>query len=772
MSKVKARGAERRAAEKRLLRGANKQLRATTSTISLAATVIGLKPLNLDAKMHAAAASADTQQAPEQSEPPDERPVAQIAAASKLRSLKRTRDERERAATFATLRARWMIASSNKERRQIERSSQWRESFAPATRTTPRGSEASERERENVREEGDVPPELAVPSDREEEEGAAETGAPVYIPLFGEDADEASEQSILEQMAKIDESCMLYERGEGVFKPRPSSASSAPAPAASVLFGDDADACAKIPAPPLVAGGFVQPLFGDDCNVHQTSSMSGASIASDSGASGGSASGVSSANVSSVNVSAVSLDEGAEGDEQQVASSPFQGVDAGEKEKVAKVADQILSGIARLGFTDKLMSWGAEPQLGLMRRVQKAKRRLLKASFGQVTNMRRAVTHLAEYLESNEMSETCSQVVAADTLIDSIEEYDDSARAKAKARADKRSAKNLPPRRNDRGGATATMPIFLGYVGLEKKLGLPIEASAQPEVKAAAKAGPGMPAVQPMMNLKTADALGLATLDMSKSAFERAYAGGGWLLQSSSTRVIDLQRTPKISFEKSKVCGTETTIACGIAKRSKARGQLEMRPLAWRAPLIPLSGEDIDLAPLIDSMPDSEEGCVFRDFITPPGAAHTIDNAIGWANTPASHDTVVNSLRVVGDDPTLSGHMGRHVNAEIGRALGLPRHVREAIGYWRVQPVVSDSTNDAAAIARATTKARERRTRAGALASCADRYASVDAQAVEQDQARVACQLAARELFKDGADMVPATTREQIEAIAAACSGE
>jgi methionine synthase I (cobalamin-dependent) len=98
--------------------------------------------------------------------------------------------------------------------------------------------------------------------------------------------------------------------------------------------------------------------------------------------------------------------------------------------------------------------------------------------------------------------------------------------------------------------------------------------------------------------------------------------------------------------------------------------------------------------------------------------------------------------------------------------------VREAIGYWRVQPVVSDSTNDAAAIARATTKARERRTRAGALASCADRYASVDAQAVEQDQARVACQLAARELFKDGADMVPATTREQIEAIAAACSGE
>ena len=154
------------------------------------------------------------------------------------------------------------------------------------------------------------------------------------------------------------------------------------------------------------------------------------------------------------------LDEEAESEEQPAVGSPFRGVDAGEKEKVAAIADQILSDIERLGFTDTLMTWGAEPQLELTRRVQKAKRRLLKASIGQVSNMRRAALHLAEYLESNEMSETCSKVVAADTLIDSLEEYDDSARAKAKVRAAKRAAKNLPPRRNDRGGATATMPIF------------------------------------------------------------------------------------------------------------------------------------------------------------------------------------------------------------------------------------------------------------------------------------------------------------------------
>ena len=79
-------------------------------------------------------------------------------------------------------------------------------------------------------------------------------GALKYITLFGDDADAASELSVLDGMTAIAKSCMLYERGEGVFKPRPSSASCAPVPAASVLFGDEADACAKNTAPPPPGG--------------------------------------------------------------------------------------------------------------------------------------------------------------------------------------------------------------------------------------------------------------------------------------------------------------------------------------------------------------------------------------------------------------------------------------------------------------------------------------------------------------------------------------
>ena len=411
LEKVEVRSAERRAAEKRLLRGTNKKLRATSLPTALAAIVTELQPIILDDKMHASDEASGQMQELERCERPEERPAAQIAAASRLRIFKRTREERERAATLATLRAKWKIARSDEERRRLERASQWREAFAIATRTSPRGFEASEDERERRTGEGyeerSVP---AVPSDSEEGEDAPEMGALKYITLFGDDADAASELSVLDGMTAIAKSCMLYERGEGVFKPRPSSASSAPVPAASVLFGDEADACAKNTAPPPVEGGFVQPLFGDECE-------SGASIASDSGANGGSASSASSANTSSANVSAnphslgerrrcqhcyarsqqicdacgetvllrckwcnnllctlcapsldngasgvsasgsssankssasasaAPLDEEAESDEQPAVGSPFRGVDAGEKEKVAAIADQILSDI-------------------------------------------------------------------------------------------------------------------------------------------------------------------------------------------------------------------------------------------------------------------------------------------------------------------------------------------------------------------------------------------------------------------------------------------
>ena len=48
--------------EKRQLRSAEKELRATTIPVSFAAKVMGLQPLNLDEKMHAAADKPEAEQ--------------------------------------------------------------------------------------------------------------------------------------------------------------------------------------------------------------------------------------------------------------------------------------------------------------------------------------------------------------------------------------------------------------------------------------------------------------------------------------------------------------------------------------------------------------------------------------------------------------------------------------------------------------------------------------------------------------------------------------
>ena len=70
--------------------------------------------------------------------------------------------------------------------------------------------------------------------------------------------------------------------------------------------------------------------------------------------------------------------------------------------------------------------------------------------------------------------------------------------------------------------------------------------------------------------------------------------GGGWLTVASSTRVVDLQRSAEIRFETSSVLGRETVIACGVARKSKARSKMQMKPLPWRAALIPIGGGEVD----------------------------------------------------------------------------------------------------------------------------------------------------------------------------------
>ena len=278
-----------------------------------------------------------------------------------------------------------------------------------------------------------------------------------------------------------------------------------------------------------------------------------------------------------------------------------------------------------------------------------------------------------------------------------------------------------------------------------------------------------MPHVRVMLPIACMQTYETISNDESRSAFERAYAGASWLTAAASTRTIDMRRTPTVGFETTTFEDERYIIACGIAERSKGATARTMRPLAWRAPIVTIGTEAVDLVPLLDA------GCsLFRDFEVPKGMPHDITHATAWANKTASHDTVVQSqralLRHLLEDRTNEhgGHDHRHIVPELARVAGMSRERREQIGYWRAQGAVGDGADDQQALRRAIMAARALPASAGPTRFSSDRYSSQDAAPVASDVTRIAClRIAAGALSewdRVGAPM-PSTTREEVNAV-------
>jgi hypothetical protein len=442
----------------------------------------------------------------------------------------------------------------------------------------------------------------------------------------------------------------------------------------------------------------------------------------------------------------------------------FVGTDDKDAEKLKKVVDQLIQTFPN-SWKEMVLSFGKPTKLSSEKRLRTYRKRMIKK--GSVEIASRALRFAKFILQYQWENHLGPLDMSADVLIDAFEEHQDLAEARAKARAKKATANDKKPRRNCRGGKTATLPMYYGARTLGASAGLPVDFD-HPEVKEVARAGPGMPAVKRMTSIKTIAKYEKISSDATKSKFVRAYAGGTWVKVPAGTRTIDMQRTAKVTIEHVKILGQVTPVLTGVAKRSKAKSQIEMRPLVWRAPLIPISESALDLGPLMESMPKgATNGCVFRDFVTPPGVPHTIDHAIAWKNSAASHETIVNSIEAITGDDNAGGHEERHVTAEVGRCIKLPRSTREGLGNWRVQPVIANDPQDEKAQRAAITNARKRRTRIGSIISSADRYSSVSGEAIEQDEARVACLLAIRTCYKRkwAQDGVPESTDEQLRDI-------
>ena len=123
---------------------------------------------------------------------------------------------------------------------------------------------------------------------------------------------------------------------------------------------------------------------------------------------------------------------------------------------------------------------------------------------------------------------------------------------------------------------------------------------------------------------------------------------------------------------------------------------------------------------------------------------------------------------------TVREHMDRHVVPEVGRVINLPHQKRVMLGYWKDEVAVGDAS-DIAAYAKAVRLARDRKTRSGRIAACADRYASHGAEPVQMDEARAACLLAMRaamdewaggEFSPEALASMPESTTEQLRVVA------
>jgi hypothetical protein len=393
------------------------------------------------------------------------------------------------------------------------------------------------------------------------------------------------------------------------------------------------------------------------------------------------------------------------------------------------------------------------------RRAASARRQLKQLSVGQLRNARRA---LGWHILFCSMEDIPVYPVPADVLLCALEDYDLEAQERALERVEKGGDER-------KLGKTAVAAVRLGYLTFETHLGLDVEAS-DPMVKAMAKAGCGAPPkVARMTPLDGLEAFEYESRAHA-SEFVRAYAGAAYLGVTGSTRVIDQQRTASLHFERHMFGSESITVACGTATRSKGPSQAKMQALAWRAPLVNVQeGAGVNLTAMLNAMPRSADGCMYRGFEVPPGEERVITNAIAWSDKPAPHDVVVKSKQAilaphigVQRAALVGGHDQRHTVPEVARALGLARSEREAIGYWRSKVVVADDERDKAALARAVAAARQTRTRASGMAYNSDRYSSVDGARVESDTARITCLKMIAKVLREQAGSLPESSKDQV----------
>jgi hypothetical protein len=431
-------------------------------------------------------------------------------------------------------------------------------------------------------------------------------------------------------------------------------------------------------------------------------------------------------------------------------------------------------------FSDEMLAdlgsdGGGTTSIPLAARLKQARRTMRKDwSPSKCTDVIRSLEFLAWHCDAQGYT---AYPATSDLLTDAVSEYLVLARYRAGQRDLKRVQSGEKPAATQ-GGKWAAKPVYGAFYSL-RTLGL--QYAADQAVKKASRVPVSPPTIRPMPPVEHSCHLEMVTVSETSefSKFEKAFAGGYFLQEGSSGRTIDMQRTATIGFESTTILGVEIEVACGVPPKSKGPNQDTMAAIEWRCPLLPrYIDEPINLQPLLDSMPGTDDGCVFRGFTVEDGKKHVITNATGWANHPATHQQIIESRAAIlvkcgvseASANSCRGHDARHTMAEVGRVLVLSKQRRDLLSNHRLTPVFGEDRADKVAYRRAVREARERvQATSSRLATSSNRYSSVYAEPAVADESRLICMAAVRDAVQawSAAGVWPKGGKRQIEDIGA-----
>ena len=315
------------------------------------------------------------------------------------------------------------------------------------------------------------------------------------------------------------------------------------------------------------------------------------------------------------------------------------------------------------------------------RRLDNFRRRLLSYDAGTIAKGSKTVRDWLAFCSRN-LLPNYAIPVDTDTVLWFLRECDENARLTATGAQGGASCEH----------ATACSLRWLASVGY------PFSVARDVEVRRASKNKlPKEPAWAEMWEVAIViHLLRVATMyDGPDARFARSVAAAAYAMAAASLRFVDALRSRPPVLE-----GMEAFHS--VAAETKGKRKSKMKPLPWwfptssPDPCVPDTSLALGLLEAFGMLP-AESPSMFMQMVDSKGKACALDKAYCYGTTRASPAHIVASIAWLltwtplcmsweeAKKAVKKQHSARHVVAELGRVLLMPKEARDELGRWKVK---------------------------------------------------------------------------------------